>query len=149
MFYISISFQLSYRMSYRTLHLVFLNFVQGTGFVTSTMPMISSCCDNAKAIQRELDRLTTEVSRYSLCFAPSNCKVLLQGWKELTPTETKTIEPGSTFEQPFVNRKPMECCRSSKYPRSTLVKNIQLKNEVIRIENAGRRTRWTCRKIRL
>lgn len=36
----------------------------------------------ALVIQRTLDRLVTEVSRYCICFAPSKCKVILQAWQE-------------------------------------------------------------------
>lgn len=40
-------------------------------------------CDNTQGIQCASDRLPIEVSSHGMCFTPSECKVLLQGWQEL------------------------------------------------------------------
>ena len=41
--------------------------------------------DDARVVQLALDRLSVEVSKFGMCFAPSKCKVLLQDWCEPTP----------------------------------------------------------------
>lgn len=49
---------------------------------------ITLLSDDAQVIQRVLDRLAIEVSRYGMCFVPSNCKVLVQERQEPAPTLT-------------------------------------------------------------
>ena len=44
--------------------------------------------DDARVVQQALDRLSIEVSKFGMCFAPSKCKVLLQDWCQPVPSLT-------------------------------------------------------------
>ncbi|CAH8520165.1 unnamed protein product [Schistosoma intercalatum] len=45
-------------------------------------------CDNAQGMQSALNQLAISVRRYGMCFAPSECKVLLQDWQDSNPVLT-------------------------------------------------------------